>query len=82
MAAKRCTLRLYNGRSLEAQEDTNIDINDEQFLRTTLERMVQEKRRTLKLDLSKWSMTVETLGIIDRRRVNVLPSGATEVKRY
>lgn len=83
MAAKRYTLRLYFGRSLEAQEDTNLDIKDDKVLRATLERMVEEKRGTLRLDLSKWSMVVHNPGVGRiQRRVKVLPSGATEVRPY
>jgi hypothetical protein len=39
---------------MEAQEDTNLDPRDEAILRQTLERMVQSKRGTLKLDLSEY----------------------------
>jgi hypothetical protein len=80
MAAKRYTLRLYWLSSLELQEDTNLDINDEVFLRQTLERMVLAKRGTLKLDLSQFSMVVHNPGGgMRHRRVKVLPSGATQV---
>lgn len=81
MAAKRYTLRLYWRRSLQLQEDTNIDIKDEKFLRETLERLVVAKRGTLKLDLSEYSMVVHNPGGgMIQRRVLVLPSGATKIK--
>ena len=81
MAAKRYTLRLYWRKSLQ-QEDTNLDIKDERFLRETLERLVAAKRGTLKLDLSEYSMVVHNPGGgMIQRRVKVLPSGATEIKR-
>jgi hypothetical protein len=82
LAAKRYTLRLYWRKSLQLQEDTNLDVKDEKFLRETLERMVMAKRGTLKLDLSEYSMVVHNPGGgMIQRRVKVLPSGATEIKR-
>jgi hypothetical protein len=81
MAAKRYTLELYWRRSLQLQEDTNLDIKDERFLRETLERLVIAKRGTLKLDLSEYSMSGRNPGPgMIRRRVKVLPSGATQIK--
>jgi hypothetical protein len=81
MAAKRYALRLYWRMSLRMQEDTNLDIKDDKFLRETLERMVIATRGTLKLDLSEWSLVVHNPGGgMIQRRVKVLPSGATEVR--
>jgi hypothetical protein len=82
MAANRYTLRLYDGRKKVAEKETNLDLKDERFLRATLEEMVQEKRGTLRLDLSRYSMTIHNPGALGRtqRRVVVLPSGATEIR--
>jgi hypothetical protein len=82
MAAKPVTLRLYWRRTFELQQDTHLDVNDETYLRKKLEEMVLAKRRTLKLDLSEFSMHVLKPGRAKvERRVLVLPSGATLVKR-
>jgi hypothetical protein len=82
MAANRVTCRLYWRRTFEATEDTNLDVNDEKFLRQTLERMVLDKRRTLKVDLSEFSMTVHQPGkLAVLKRVGVESSGATRVSR-
>ena len=82
MAANRVTVRLYWRRTLEATEDTNLDVNDTGFLRQTLERMVKAKRGTLNLDLSEFSMTVSQPGkLAVLKRVVVEGSGATKVSR-
>jgi hypothetical protein len=81
MAANRVTLRLYQRMSKIAEQETNLDVNDEKFLRETLERMVLEKRGTLKLNLSDFKMIVHRPGGSILRKVQVLPSGATQVKR-
>lgn len=80
MVANRYTVRLrYRGR-VRTQEDTNLDLDDTQVLRTTLERLVLDARGTLSLDLSEWSLTVTRVGggpII--KRVTVTSGGLTEV---
>lgn len=82
MAAKRVTLRLYWRKTKQAEVDTNIDLGDEKYLREKLEEMVLAKRGTLKLDLSEYSMVVHKPGGgAIQRRVLVLPSGATQIKR-
>lgn len=82
MAANRVTCRLYWRRTLEATEDTNLDVNDAGFLRAKLEEMVLAKRRTLRLDLSEFSMTVSPVGkLAVLKRVVVESSGATTVSR-
>lgn len=80
--AQRYTLRLYWRSSMLREEVTNLDPRDDAMLRATLERLVEAERGTLRLDLSEWSLVVHTVGGGQiRARVNVAPSGATEVKR-
>jgi hypothetical protein len=75
-------LRLYWRSTLEAQEDTNLDPTDEKMLRSTLERMVEEKRGTLKLDLSEWSLAVHSPGGGRiHARLRVTPAGLNQVRR-
>lgn len=82
MTANRYTLRLYWRSTMESQEDGNLDHRDDAMLRATLERMVEAKRGTLRLDLSDWSMTVHTLGGGRvHARLRVAPSGASQVRR-
>ena len=82
MNAQRYTLRLYQRSSMVREEDTNLDVRDDAFLRQTLERMVLAKWGTLKLDLSEYSMDVHNAGGGQvQARVKVLPSGETDVRR-
>lgn len=82
MAAKRYTLRLYQRSHMVRQEDANLDPKDNAMLRSTLERMVEAERGTLKLDLSEWSLVVHSLGGgMIRARLRITESGATETRR-
>lgn len=82
MAAKRYTLRLYQRSRMVRQEDINLDPRDDDMLRTTLERMVEAERGSLKLDLSEWSLIVHSLGGgMIRARLCVQTSGASNVTR-
>jgi hypothetical protein len=82
MTAQRYTVRMYWRSKMEAQEDTNLDPRDETILRQTLERMVQAKRGTLRLDLSEYSIMVHSLGGGQvKAQCSVAPNGATLVKR-
>jgi hypothetical protein len=82
MTAQRYTVRMYWRSTMEAQEDTNLDPRDGSILRQTLERMVQKKRGTLKLDLSEYSLVVHSLGGGQvKARCTIAPNGATLVKR-
>lgn len=82
MAANRYTVRMYWRSSMEAQEDTNLDPRDDDMLRETLERMVQTKRGTLKLDLSEFRLVVHSLGGGQiKAECRIDPSGWTLAKR-
>lgn len=76
-------IRLYQGGSLLLSEETNLDPRDDRMLRSTLERLVKAKRRTLRLDLSEYSIDVHSFGFGTRRvaTCTVTPHGRTKVKR-
>jgi len=81
MAAKRYTLRLYQRSRMIRQEDANLDPKDDAMLRATLERMVEAERRSLRLDLSEWSLVVHSLGGgMIRARLYVTSSGSNDVR--
>jgi hypothetical protein len=82
MTAKRYTVRMYWRSSMQAQEDTSLDPRDDAILRQTLERMVQDRHGTLRLDLSEYSIVVHTAGGGRiHARCEVAPNGATLVHR-
>ncbi|MDQ1678052.1 MAG: hypothetical protein QOF58_6656 [Pseudonocardiales bacterium] len=82
MTAKRYTVRMYWRSSMQVQEDTNLDPRDDAILRQTLERMVQARQGTLRLDLSEYSIVVHSAGGGRvHARCGVASNGATQVRR-
>lgn len=82
MTADRYTLRLYWRSTRELEEDFNLDPRDDDMLRATLERLVEKKRGTLRLDLSEWRMDVHSLGGGQvKAECKIASNGATVVKR-
>jgi hypothetical protein len=81
--ADRYEIRLYQGGSLLLSEETNLDASDDRMLRSTLERLVKQKRRTLRLDLSDYRIDVHSFGFGTRRvaTCTVTRAGRTKVRR-
>lgn len=62
MAAKRYTVKLFKRGWKKHQQDANLDPTSPAALRATLEQLVEAHHGSLKVDLSEWSIEVQTLG--------------------
>lgn len=58
MAAERYKVQLLDGGSRLTELETNVDPRDYEAVRALLERLVKEKRGTLRLDLSRYRLQI------------------------
>lgn len=85
MNARRFTVRLYERSGLlwrpRTSTDLNLDPRDDDRLREVLEERVKDHKRTLRLDLAKWSIRVTDQRRREVARVEIDASGRSVVKR-